>query len=81
MNSLPAPLAGSATEPLAEQGATSEAASVGGLLALRSRRLKLANLQRGAGIANVGHDRQTGEPWENLEENFEPLGSEIGRKV
>ena len=46
-----------------------------------SRRLKLANLQRAARIAGIGHDGQPIETWNNLAQEFEPLANSIGPLV
>ena len=42
------------------------------------RCLNLAHLQHGAGIADIGHDRQPAETGDNLAQEFESLASKIG---
>ena len=43
------------------------------------RCLSLAHLQHGAGIADIGHDRQPAETGDNLAQEFESLAGKIGR--
>ena len=42
------------------------------------RRLNLAHLQHGGGIADIGHDRQPAQTGDNLAQEFEPLAGRIG---
>src|SRR5216683_2688570 len=44
------------------------------------RLLKLMHLQHCTGAADIGHDRQTVETWENFAQNFEPFGSKVRRE-
>jgi len=44
------------------------------------RFLKLMHLQHCTGTADISHDRQTVETWENVTQDFRPFGSEIGPK-
>jgi hypothetical protein len=44
------------------------------------RRLNLAQLQYGEGIADIAHDRQTAETGDDLAQKFEPLAGKFGRQ-
>ena len=45
------------------------------------RRLDLAHLRHGAGIAGIGQDRQPAQTGDNLAQDFEAFAGEIGRLV